>query len=251
LYNFPLFVPLRAALTIHKACRSSRRVFLAIIHAAGILIDIVLVASYLLSSTPPASSPPSSLTSYSSRHIVQLPTVCHSESCANNSQSSIRKKNVRPDAPGARDTLDAPWQRTYRSQRKTHRQCEFGCSTPRHHSPGRSSPRHLLTGRSVAGHFRSRRTVSGYFPSGRTVSGHFPSRRSRVRVFSFWMQPCQGIFLLDAAVSGYFPSGRSRVRANGIRTTRVMAPWLRWLLRHATSQQILASHSQTLSGLQA
>ena len=72
---------------------------------------------------------------------------------------------------------------------------------------------------------------------------------------------CQGIFLLDAAVSGHFPSGpavsghfpsgRSRVRANGIRTTRVMAPWLRWLSRHGTSQQILASHSETRSGFQA
>jgi len=35
----------------------------------------------------------------------------------------------------------------------------------------------------------------------------------RIRAFSFWTQPCQGIFLLDAAVSGHFPSGRSRVRA--------------------------------------
>ena len=61
---------------------------------------------------------------------------------------------------------------------------------------------------------------------------------------------CQGIFLLDAAVSGHFPSGRSRVMANGIRTTRVMAPWLRWLSRYGTSQQILASHSQTRSGFQ-
>jgi len=144
---------------------------------------------------------------------------------------------LRPDAPGARDALDAPWQRTYRSQCKTHRQCEFGrsslrhhapgCSSPWHHAPGRSSSRHLLTRRSVAGHFRSRRMVSGHFPSGHTVSGHFPSGRSRVRAFSFWTQLCQGIFLLDAAVSGHFPSERSRVRANGIRTTRVMAPWLR------------------------
>jgi len=37
-------------------------------------------------------------------------------------------------------------------------------------------------------------------------------RAQRVRAFSFWTQPCQGIFLLDAAVSGHFPSGRSRVR---------------------------------------
>jgi len=173
----------------------------------------------------------------------------------------VRTHRLHPDAPGAWDALDAPWQRTYRSQRKTHRQCEFGRSSPRYHTPGRSSPRHLLTGWSVAGHFRSGRTVSGHFPSGRTVSGHFPSGRtvsghfpsghSRVRAFFFWTQPCQGIFLLDAAVSGHFPSGRSCVRANGIRTTHVMAPWLRWLSRHGTSQQILASHSQTRSGFQA
>jgi len=163
----------------------------------------------------------------------------------------VRTHRLRPDAPGARDALEAPWQHTYRSQCKTHRQCEFGRSSPWHHAPGRSSPRHLLTRRSVAGHFRSGRTVSGHFLSGRTLSGHFPSGRSRVRAFSFWTQPCQGIFLLDAAVSGHFPSGRSCVRANGIRTTRVMAPWLRWLSRHGTSQQILASHSQTHSGFQA
>jgi len=46
---------------------------------------IALITSYLLSSTLAAnSSPPSSSTSYSSYRIVQLPTVCHSESCANN-----------------------------------------------------------------------------------------------------------------------------------------------------------------------
>jgi len=59
-------------------------------------------------------------------------------------------------------------------------------------------PWHLCTGPSVAGHFRS----------GRTVSGHFPSGRSRVRAFSFWTQPCEGIFLLVAAVSGQMASGR-------------------------------------------
>ena len=91
----------------------------------------------------------------------------------------------------------------------------------------------------------------GIFLLDAAMSGHYPSGRSRVRAFSFWTQPCQGIFLLDAAVSGHFPSGRSRVRANGIWTTRVMAPWLRWLSRHGTSQQILASHSQTRSGFQA
>jgi len=125
----------------------------------------------------------------------------------------VQTHRLCPDAPGAQDAPDAPWQRTYRSQRKTHRQCEFGRSSPQHHAPGRSSPRHLFTGRRVAGHFRSGCTVSGHFPSGRTVSGHFPSGRSRVRAFSFWTPPCQGIFLLDAAVSGHFPSGRSRVRA--------------------------------------
>ena len=46
---------------------------------------IALVTSYLLSSTLPASSSlPSSSTLYSSCRIVQLPTVCHCESCANN-----------------------------------------------------------------------------------------------------------------------------------------------------------------------
>jgi len=46
---------------------------------------IALITSYLLSSTlAAASSPPSSSTSYSSCRIVQLPTVCHSESCTNN-----------------------------------------------------------------------------------------------------------------------------------------------------------------------
>ena len=46
---------------------------------------IALVASYLLSSMLPASSSLlSSSTLYSSRRIVQLPTVSHCESCANN-----------------------------------------------------------------------------------------------------------------------------------------------------------------------
>ena len=130
----------------------------------------------------------------------------------------VRTHRLRPDAPGAQDALDAPWQHTYRSQLKMHRQCEFRRSSPWHHAPGRSSPRHLRTGRSVAGHFRSGlmvsgqfpsgRMVSGHFSSGRTVSGHFASGRSRVRAFSFWTQPCQGIFFLDAAVSGQMASGR-------------------------------------------
>jgi len=36
-------------------------------------------------------------------------------------------------------------------------------------------------------------------------------------------------------VSEHFPSGCSRVRANGVRTTRVMAPRSRCLSRHGTS----------------
>jgi len=38
-------------------------------------------------------------------------------------------------------------------------------------------------------------------------------RTKRGRPFSFWRQPCQGIFRLDAAVSGHFPSGHSCLRA--------------------------------------
>jgi len=47
----------------------------------------------------------------------------------------------------------------------------------------------------------------------------------RVRAFSFWMQPCQGIFLLDAAVSGYFPSGCSHVRAFSFWTQPCQRKW--------------------------
>jgi len=73
----------------------------------------------------------------------------------------------------------------------------------------------------------------GIFLLDASVSGYFPSGHSCIRAFSFWTQPCQGIFLLDtrcqgiflldarcqgvflldAAVSGHFPSRRSRVRA--------------------------------------
>jgi len=57
----------------------TRHGLLAIVLAAGTLIDIILAASYPLSFSPPAPS----LTSYSSRCIVHLPTVCHSDSCTN------------------------------------------------------------------------------------------------------------------------------------------------------------------------
>jgi len=55
-----------------------------IIHATIALVPSCLLSSTLLAS----SSPPSSSTLYSSRRIVQLPTVCPCESCVNNSRSS-------------------------------------------------------------------------------------------------------------------------------------------------------------------
>jgi len=60
-------------------CNHTRRVLLAIVLAASTLIDIILAASYQLSFLPLEPS----LTSYLLRCIVQLPSVCHSESCAN------------------------------------------------------------------------------------------------------------------------------------------------------------------------
>ena len=50
-------------------------------------------------------------------------------------------------------------------------------------------------------------------------------RTERVRAFFFWMQPCQGIFLLEAAVSGHFPSGRSHVRAFSFWTQPCQGKW--------------------------
>ena len=137
----------------------------------------------------------------------------------------VQTHRQRPYAPGALEALDAPLQGTYHSQRKTHRQCEFRLSTgwhcvfrrrmPGRRASGHSSPWHLLTGRSVL--------------------GHFPLGCTRVSAFSFWAQPCQRIFLLDAAVSKHFTSGCSRVSANGVQTIRVMAPQSRCLSRYATS----------------
>jgi len=81
-------VTLRAALTLSQSspsysprltCNQTRCVLLAIVLVTGTLIDIILTASYPLSFSPPAPL----LTSYLSRCIVQLPAVCHSESCAN------------------------------------------------------------------------------------------------------------------------------------------------------------------------
>jgi len=47
-----------------------------------------------------------------------------------------------------------------------------------------------------------------HLPTRQSVSGHFPSIHSCIRVFSFWMQLCQGVFLLDPAVSGQMASRR-------------------------------------------
>jgi len=104
----------------------------------------------------------------------------------------IRKKDLRPDIPGARDALDAPWQGTYGSQRETHRQCEFGRSSPWHRAFGHRMPGHRASGRSSPWHLLTRRSVSGYFPSG----------HSHVRAFSFWTQLCQGKWHPDDACHG-------------------------------------------------
>jgi len=61
------------------------------------------------------------------------------------------------------------------------------------------------------------------------------------RAFSFWTQPYQGIFLLDAAVSGHFPSGRSRVRAFSFWTQ----PCQGIFLLDASGQRVSWQHSHT------
>jgi len=169
----------------------------------------------------------------------------HSKPCTSGKKIYVWTHRLRPDAPGAQNALDTPWQGRYRSQHETHRQCEFGSSTPWHRAfgrpmlgcraSGRSMPWHRAFGRRMPGRRASGCSSPWHLLTRRSVSGHFPSGHSRVRAFSFWMQPCQGIFLLDAAVSEHFPSGRSCVRANGVRTTRVMAPQSRCLSRHGTS----------------
>jgi len=167
----------------------------AFCHPYVLLSSLATYSRYFRCNTVPAAPPNTGKASEGRRSVLKrrngltersgrMPS--HAEAPASGKKMCVWTHRLRPDAPGARDALDAPWQRTYRFQRKTHRQSEFGRSSPRHHAPRRSSPWHLLTGRSVAGHFCSGRTVSGHFPSGRTVSGHFPSGRSRVRVFSFW-----------------------------------------------------------------
>jgi len=139
----------------------------------------------------------------------------------------VRTHRLRPDAPGAWGALDATWQGTYHSQRETHRQCEFGRSTPWHRVFGRRIPGRRASDTARRGTVHSdavyQGTVrpdaarhgiclldgacQGIFLLDAAVSGHFPSGRSRVRAFSFWTQPCQSIFLLGAAVSGQMVSG--------------------------------------------
>ena len=107
-------------------------------------------------------------------------------------QAFIRKKNLCPDAPGAQDALDAPWQGTDGSQHKTHRQYEFGRSTPWHREFRCRMPAHRASGLSSPWHLLTRQSVSGHFPSG----------RSHVRACSFWTQPCQGIWRPDDVCHG-------------------------------------------------
>jgi len=110
----------------------------------------------------------------------------------------VQTHRQRPEAPGARDALDAPCQRTYRSQRETHRQCEFGRSSPRHRASGRRSPRHLLTTeRGRAFSFWTHRVRAFSFWTHRVRAFSFWTHR--FRAFSFWTQPCQGISLLDVS----------------------------------------------------
>jgi len=132
----------------------------------------------------------------------------------------IRKKKLHPERPDALDTLDAS---------------DATCSTRTQFAIAVCIRTQLATAPCVRTQLA---TASAY-------------QMEHVRAFSFWMQLCQGIFLLDAAVSGHFPSGCSRVRANSVWTTGVMAPRSRWLSRHGTLLQILLSHSQTRSGFQA
>ena len=144
----------------------------------------------------------------------------------------IRKKNLHPDAPGAGDALDAPWQGTYCSQCETYRQCEFGRSTPWHcvfgrpmsgrHVSGRSSPWHRASGRSWHGICLPDGTCQGNFFLDAAVSGHFLLDGVCQGIFLL-DAAVSGHFLLDAAVSGHFPSGRSRVRAFPTGRSRVRA----------------------------
>jgi len=83
----------------------------------------------------------------------------------------VRTHRLRPDAPGALDALDATWQRTYPSQRKTHRQCEYGRSSPGHRAFGRSLPGHRAFGRSLPGRRASGRSSVGQSASGRSWHG--------------------------------------------------------------------------------
>ena len=115
-------VTLRAALTLSQSspsyspcltCNHTRRVLLAIILAAGTLIDIILTASYPLSFSPPAPS----LTLYSSRCIVQLPAVCHSESCANH----VTKVTIVLTASYLQSYL--PYPTCYRPRRRRRAHC--------------------------------------------------------------------------------------------------------------------------------
>jgi len=144
----------------------------------------------------------------------------------------VQTHRLCPDAPGTRDALDARWQGTCRSQRETHRQCQFGRSMPwhhafgrrmpGHHASGRSSPRHQVSGRGSHGICLWDGACQGIFFLDAALSGHFLQDGACQGIFLL-DAAVSGHFLLDAAVSGHFPSGRSCVRAFPTRHSRVRA----------------------------
>jgi len=92
-------------------------------------------------------------------------------------QSSIRKKKLRPERLDTLDALDAS---------------DATCLTRTQFTMAPCIRTQLAMARCV---WRQLATASAY-------------RTERVRAFSFWTQPCQGIFLLGTAVSGQMASGR-------------------------------------------
>jgi len=138
--------------------------------------------------------------------------VIFASAIASGKKIYVRTHRRHLDAPGARDALDAPWQGTYRSQCETHRQCEFGRSTPWHHAFRRRMPGRRASGRSWHGICLPDSVCQGIFFLDAAVSGYFLLDGACQGIFLL-DAAMSGHFLLDAAVSGHFPSGRSRVSA--------------------------------------
>jgi len=132
---------------------------------------------------------------HDSKHTVLLSDASGKKIC-------VRTHWLRPDVPGTRDALDAPWQGTYHFQRETQWQCEFGCSTPWHRAFGCRMPGRRASGHSSPGICLLDGVCQGIFLLDAAVSGHFPSGRSCVRAFSFWVQQCQGKWHPDNACHG-------------------------------------------------